>query len=148
MPYNILVCLDGSPLAEQILPYAAVQAERFGGKLVLLQVIGTPGAIYAPGIEAVPIAVPLEQAPEEETGARDYLKGLAQHLRQRGIDVECLTLMGSPGERIVSYAEENDFQLVAIATHGRSGLGRLVFGSVADHVIRHSARPILLIKPR
>lgn len=147
MSYDILVCLDGSPLAEQILPYAAAQAERFGGKMILLQVIGNPGAIYAPGIEAVPIAVPLDQAPEEETAARDYLERLAQPLRQKGVDVECLTLVGSAGERIVSYAEENDMQLVALATHGRSGLGRLVFGSVADHVIRHSTRPILLIKP-
>lgn len=147
MSYNILVCLDGSPLAEQILPYATAQAERFGGHMVLLQVVGTPKAIYAPGIEAVPIAVPLDQVPREEATAREYLERLAQPLRQVGIDVECLTLVGSPGESIVRYAEEQDFHLVALATHGRSGLGRLVFGSVADHVIRNSRRPILLIKP-
>jgi nucleotide-binding universal stress UspA family protein len=145
---KILVCLDGSPLAEQILPYATAQAECCGGKLVLFQVISTPGAIYAPGIEAVPIAVPLDQVPREEAAAKEYLEGLAEPLRQKGIDAECLTLIGSSGESIVRHAEENDFNLVALATHGRSGLGRLVFGSVADYVIRHSGRPILLIKPK
>ena len=147
MSYNILVCLDGSPLAEQVLPYALAQAERFGGRMVFLRVVDTPGAIYAPGIEAVPIGVPLDQAPDEETAARAYLERLAQPSRQKGIDVECLTLAGSPGESIVRHAEENDFQLIALATHGRTGLGRMVLGSVADQVMRHSGRLILLIKP-
>ena len=145
---KILVCLDGSALAEQIVPYAASQAERFSAKMVLLQVIGAPGAIYAPGIEAVPIAVPLDQIPQEETAARRYLEDLAKPLRLKGIEVECITLTGSPGESIVRYAEDKDFELVALATHGRSGLRRIVFGSVADHVIRNSGRPILLIKPK
>ena len=145
---KILVCLDGSPLAEQILPYAAAQAERFGAKMVLLQVISVPGAIYAPGIEAVPIAVPLDQVPEEEAAAKEYLERLAKPLRKNGIEVDCLALPGSPGASIVKHAEEGDFDLVALATHGRSGFGRIVFGSVADHVVRNSGRPILLIKPK
>lgn len=145
---KILVCLDGSPLAEQILPHASAQTERFGSKMVLLQVISARGTISAPGIEAMPIPVPLDQMPQDEAAAKQYLEGLAQPLRHKGLDVECLTLIGSPGERIVKYAEENDFDLVALATHGRSGLGRLVFGSVADHIIRNSGRPILLIKPK
>jgi nucleotide-binding universal stress UspA family protein len=57
-------------------------------------------------------------------------------------------LLGSPGESIVSYADENGFGLIALVTHGRSGLGRLVFGSVADFIIRRSGLPILLIKPK
>jgi len=145
---KILVCLDGSPLAEQILPYATLQAERFGAKVVLLQVVGIPGAIYAPGIEAVPIAIPLDQVPEEQAAAKAYLDRLAKPLRERVIEVDCLALPGSPGETIVKYAEDGDLDLVALATHGRSGLGRIVFGSVADHVIRNSGRPILLIKPK
>jgi nucleotide-binding universal stress UspA family protein len=145
---KILACLDGSGLAEQILPYAAAQAERFDSKMVLLQVISPRGTICAPGIEAVPIAVPLDQIPQEEAAAKEYMERLCQPLRQKGLDVECLTLVGSPGECIVKYAEENGFDLVALATHGRSGLGRLVFGSVADHVVRNSGRPILLIKPK
>jgi len=52
------------------------------------------------------------------------------------------------GEAIVSYANENNISLIAIATHGRSGLGRLVFGSVADFVLRETGLPILVIKPK
>lgn len=145
---KILVCLDGSALSEQILPFAAAQAEHFASEMVLLQVIGLGGAISAPGIEAVPIAVPLDQIPQEEASAREYLEVVAKPLRQKGLNVETMTLIGSPGECVVKYSEENGFDLVALATHGRSGLGRLVFGSVADHIIRKSRRPILLIKPQ
>jgi len=145
---NILVCLDGSKLAEQILPYAAEQAARFGSSLVLFQVVNLASVPAPTGIESVPVAVPDNLLQEAEAAARDYLDGLARSLRQRGLKVQCVTLIGHPAESIVSYAEESGFDLVAIATHGRSGLRRLVFGSVADYVIRKSGLPILLIKPK
>ena len=77
-----------------------------------------------------------------------YLDGLALPLREKGLKVQCATMIGHPAESIVSHAEENGFDLVALATHGRSGLRRLVFGSVADYVIRKAGLPILLIKPK
>ena len=145
---KILVCLDGSKLAEQILPYAAEQAARFGSSLVLFQVV-TLASVPAPtGIESVPVAVPDNLLKDAEDAAKDYLNGLALPLRDKGLNVQCVSLIGHPAESIVSYAEENRFDLVAIATHGRSGLRRLVFGSVADYVIRKSGLPILLIKPK
>jgi nucleotide-binding universal stress UspA family protein len=94
------------------------------------------------------VAVPDNLLAEAETAARDYLDGLAPPLRERGLKVQCVTMIGHPAESIVHYAEENRFNLVALATHGRSGLKRLVFGSVADYVIRKSGLPILLIKPK
>jgi len=145
---KILVCLDGSKLAEQILPYAAEQAARFGSSLVLLQVVSLASIPAPTGIESVPVAVPDNLLAEAEAAAKDYLDGLAPPLRERGLKVQCVSLIGHPAESIVSYAAENRFDLVAIATHGRSGLKRLVFGSVADHVIRESGLPILLIKPK
>ena len=145
---KILVCLDGSKLAEQILPYAAEQAARFSGSLVLFQVVSLASIPTPTGIESVPVAVPNDQLAEAEDAARDYLNGLALPLRDKGMKVQCVTTVGHPAESIVSYAEENGFDLVAIATHGRSGLRRLVFGSVADYVIRKSGLPILLIKPK
>jgi nucleotide-binding universal stress UspA family protein len=145
---KILVCLDGSKLAEQILPYAAEQAARFGSSLVMFQVV-TLASVPAPtGIESVPVAVPDNLLAEAEAAAKDYLDVLALPLREKGLKVQCVTVIGHPAESIVSYAEENRFDLVALATHGRSGLKRLVFGSVADYVIRKSGRPILLIKPK
>ena len=145
---KILVCLDGSKLAEQILPYAAEQAARFSASLVLFQVVSLASIPTPTGIESVPVAVPNDQLAEAEDAARDYLNGLALPLRDKGMKVQCVTTVGHPAESIVSYAEENRFDLVAIATHGRSGLRRLVFGSVADYVIRKSGLPILLIKPK
>jgi nucleotide-binding universal stress UspA family protein len=145
---KILVCLDGSKLAEQILPYAAEQAARFGGSLVLLQVVSLASIPTPTGIESVPVAVPNDQLADAEAAAKDYLNGLALPLREKGMKVQCATTVGHPADSIVSYAEENRFDLVAIATHGRSGLKRLVFGSVADYVIRKSGLPILLIKPK
>jgi nucleotide-binding universal stress UspA family protein len=145
---KILVCLDGSKLAEQILPYAAEQAALFGGSLVLLQVVSLASIPTPTGIESVPVAVPNDQLADAEAAAKDYLNGLANPLREKGMKVQCATTVGHPADSIVSYAEENRFDLVAIATHGRSGLKRLVFGSVADYVIRKSGLPILLIKPK
>jgi nucleotide-binding universal stress UspA family protein len=81
--------------------------------------------------------------------AKAYLEGLAQPLRDKGLNVQCVTLRGlQVGEAIVSYADESNISLIAIATHGRSGLGRLVFGSVADFVLRETGLPILVIKPK
>jgi len=145
---KILVCLDGSKLAEQILPYAAEQAARFGSNLVFLQVVSLASVPAPTGIESVPVAVPDNLLAEAEAAAKDYLDVLALPLREKGLKVQCVTVIGHPAESIVSYAEENRFDLVALATHGRSGLKRLVFGSVADYVIRKSGRPILLIKPK
>ena len=145
---KILVCLDGSKLAEQILPYAAEQAARFGSSLVLFQVVSLASVPTPTGIESVPVAIPNDQLANAEAAARDYLNGLALPLRDKVMKVQCVTMVGHPAESIVSYAEENKFDLVAIATHGRSGLRRLVFGSVADYVIRKSGLPILLIKPK
>ena len=145
---KILVCLDGSRLAEQILPYAGEQAIHFGSRVVLIHV--------ATGPIDVPVAVPGELGvfvvpdllPEQIEKAEAYLEQVAQPLRGKGLDVECVILSGAPGDTIISYAHENEVKLIAIATHGRSGLGRLAFGSVADFVLRESGLPILLVKPR
>ena len=117
---------------------------RKQGMMWLLAGLGLVVGIAVAGDEQ---KMSLDQVPEEEAAAKDYLERLAKPLRENGIEVDCLALPGSPGESIVKHAEDGDFDLVALATHGRSGFGRIVFGSVADHVVRNSGRPILLIKP-
>jgi nucleotide-binding universal stress UspA family protein len=147
---KILVCLDGSKLAEQVLPYATEEASRFGSKVVLLQVIvvQTPPVVAA-GASAYAVKAAEQQMERDEEEAKVYLEGLAQPLREKGLDVKCVTLRGvQVGGAIVDYADGHEVDLIAIATHGRSGLGRLVFGSVADFVLRKSGLPILLIKPK
>ena len=134
---RILVCLDGSSLAEQILPYATEAAQRFNSKLILLQVI-PPSSV----------SVGTETASEIIGPAKAYLEHVAQPLREKGLDVECVTLFDTPGKAIITYADKNEVELIAIATHGRSGLGRVLFGSVADFVLKESRVPILIIRPQ
>ena len=69
-------------------------------------------------------------------------------MKDKGLDAEYETMQGNPGETIVTYADENDIGLIALCTHGRSGLGRLVFGSVADHILKRAGLPILIIRPQ
>lgn len=144
---KILVCLDGSSLAEQILPYATEEAVHFDAKTYLLQVVTMPATISGPE-QPAPVAALLEQVKREEALARGYLERIADPLRKKGLEVECVTLQGTPSESIVSFASKNNINLVAIATHGRSGLKRLVFGSVADFLLRESGLPMLVIRPK
>ena len=138
---RILLTLDGSELAEQALPYAIAQAERFRAELVLLQVVEpfpSAGALWQADIER-----------EEKQAIRlacDHLKQLAFPVRERGITVETVVNRGSPNQEIVRYAETNDVDLIVICTRGRSGFSRWLMGSVADRVVRGATVPVLLIR--
>ena len=147
---KILVCLDGSKLTEQILPYAIEEAIGFRSKLVLLQVTGTHiGPVVDAGVSAVAVEAAAQQMEREQKDAKAYLEALAQSLREKGINAEYATLQGLQiGQTIVGYANEHAVDLIAIATHGRSGLKRLVLGSVAEFVLRESRLPILVIRPK
>lgn len=148
---KILVCLDGSKLAEQILPYATEQALRFNSKMTLLQVMTMPGGYYvgAEGIHAGMADIMEEEIRRQGLEIKAYLDSIAKPLLERGIALECVTLRPSPaGPAIVGYARENAIDLICLATHGHSGVRRIVLGSVADHVLRESGLPILLIRPR
>ncbi len=148
---RILVCLDGSKLSEQILPYATEEALHFNSRVTLLQVVTVSTMIAAAGAHRAPaqtsnlIEETLHRTLRE---AKAYLERIAEPLSKQGISVECVAIERSPvGNAIVSYARDNSIDLISIATHGHSGLGRVVFGSIADHVLKKSGLPILLIKP-
>jgi len=144
---KILVCLDGSRFAEQILPYATEVALQFGSRVILLEITIPPSVAIEP-LTGYYHATPLEKIQREEDEAQTYLKRLAQRLRKKGLKVRCLTVPGDPGKTILRVAEENNAELIVLTTHGRSGLKRLVFGSVAEFVLKHSSLPILLRKPQ
>lgn len=148
---KVLVCLDGSRLAEQVMPCATGEALAFQAKLVLFQVVPEPIA-YSPGIPgaaSMPVQTEamLQQAQTDLGLAREYLEGLAAPLREKGVQVETAAMLGSIGQTILNYASRNDVDLITIATHGRSGLKRAVFGSVADYLLRESGLPTLVIRP-
>jgi nucleotide-binding universal stress UspA family protein len=149
---KILVCLDGSEMAEQILPFAVEQAFHFSSKLVLLKVFAEPGfvGLAVPGFPGVRMETGSvgKQIKKEEEEAVSYLNTVAAKLlAQKGLKADCVAVLGVPGETIVKYAAEYKIDLITLATHGRSGPGRVILGSVADYVVRHSQLPILLIRP-
>jgi nucleotide-binding universal stress UspA family protein len=149
---KVLVCLDGSPLAEQILPYIAGDHKKFK-RVVLLKVIRTPGIdipIGVPGETAGNIQTNgmLERTKQEIEESPDYLEAKAAPLRRMGMKVECVVLEGTPTQTIIDYAHDNNFGLIAIATHGHSGFRHITLGSTAEYVLKHSGLPILMVTPQ
>jgi nucleotide-binding universal stress UspA family protein len=143
---KILVCLDGSSLSEQIVPYATEVARRFGSRVVLLQVLQIPSSLAAASAQGA------ENVIEEELRrlsyeAHQYLEGIAVQMKDKGVPAEVSVIEGTPGDAIVEYASQSGIELIVVATHGRKNIGRLVFGSVADHVMRHTFIPVLSVKP-
>lgn len=145
MIQTILVPLDGSTRAEQILLHATNLANKFESSLTLLQVI-TPvypmGSIESPGYAQVM----LDEMKELKEGANTYLKGLQAKLEGEGLEASVRVEQGQPVERILAIAEEIDADLIAMNSHGRTGLPRVIFGSVAAGVLHSTNRPLYLIR--
>ena len=78
--------------------------------------------------------------------AAEYLAPLAARLRAQGVDATCQVQRGRPAEQILAAARASHADLIAMATHGRTGLGRLLFGSVAEEVLRHAPVPVFMIR--
>jgi nucleotide-binding universal stress UspA family protein len=138
---RILLPLDGSALAEEALPYAITQAERFGAQLILLRVLEPLPQV--PGLSKSAIT-----QVKEMTGAvaREYLEGIAAGVREHGVPVQVVTLDGYPHVEIVRYAKQNQVDLIVICTRGQSGLSRWLTGSVADRVARGAGVPVLVVR--
>jgi nucleotide-binding universal stress UspA family protein len=140
---RILVPLDGSPEAEAILPLAEDLIDPETGELILLRAV----LPYTPvPVADVPAPVFFEVTQEVQIEATDYVRRVAAPLTSRGLRVHLLTPTGEAAERIVQAARELGVQLIAMTTHGRSGLSRVVFGSVAEAVVREAPVPILLMR--
>ena len=148
---KVLVCLDGSTPAERILPYITRETAAQHGKMILLTVIDLPETVLPiniPGSPALTVSTPgaVKRTFTEENTANDYLKGQEKSLEAQGLDVDYIVISGSPGETIVSYAQENECTLIAIATHGHGGFRRFALGSTADYVVHHSSIPVLTVR--
>lgn len=143
---NILVPLDGSQLAEQALPYARALAEKFGGHLILLWVLQPPPLMPVTEFGVFPVHddTLLEQAEEQ---ASDYLGHLRDQLNDEGIPARiAITRSPTVAEAIVDFAAQGDFHLIVKTTHGRSGISRWVFGSVAAKVLEQAPCPVFLVR--
>jgi nucleotide-binding universal stress UspA family protein len=149
---RIVVCLDGSSVAEAILPYVTDEALAHHSRVVLLRVVSLPEItipVGIPGEPGIPIATEgaARRTRNEASEADAYLKGIAKPLRAKGLKVERVVVPGSSGEAIIDYARENKAKLIAIATHGHGGVRRFVLGSTADYVLHHSTVPLLMVRP-
>jgi nucleotide-binding universal stress UspA family protein len=144
---KILVPLDGSELSECSLERVK-QAAAGGGttEVILLRVIEPVTSNEASAWMQAGYTVTDVQN-KNKTAARDYLAQAAERLIKQGISTRGEVVEGRAAESILDYAEKNKVDLILISTHGRSGISRWTFGSVADRVVRHSPIPVLLISP-
>jgi len=137
---HILVPLDQSELAEQALPHAADVAEAMQAEISLIAVVAVVDT------EATKMAGAVADWEAEVEVMGEYLQGLAGRLADQSLTCHHEVLAGDIGEEILRYAEENDCDLIVMSTHGRSGLGRWVYGSVADRILTHTHIPILMVR--
>jgi nucleotide-binding universal stress UspA family protein len=130
---RILVPLDGSPLAEAVLPHVEALAPRIEAEIVLIQVLPATGVLA-------------EIAQREEETTRSYLERVVKRLQAEGLQARFTIRYGESASEILDYAEVNDVDLIATSTHGRSGISRWVFGSIAEKILRGTNIPILLVR--
>ncbi len=134
---KILVPLDGSKLAEKILPQVEEFVKFSGAEVHLLRVVMTYDLDPKKDKEH------LEKVAGE---AREYLDQVAARLKKSGIEISGTVAYGKDAMQICDYALENKFNLIAMSTHGRSGLSRWALGSVADKVLHCSIVPVMLFR--
>jgi nucleotide-binding universal stress UspA family protein len=126
MYQRIMVPLDGSELAQQALTHALELCRAFGATLVLLHVRDA----HQGSAEA----------------SRRYLEFTRRAYAKSGVAIELATREGPVAEAIIHAADKERIDLIAMATHGRSGLQRVVYGSVAEQILRSSTKPVLLVR--
>ncbi len=148
---KILVPLDGSKLAECVLPHVEALATAFKPKEVtLVSVTERITGFRVMDDYSRPLGERLvpEAVGKEEEQAHKYLDKIAKTLEAKGIKVHTEVLMGKPAEEIIIYTHKIDRGLIVMASHGRSGISRWTHGSVADRVFRATAIPIMMIQAK
>jgi nucleotide-binding universal stress UspA family protein len=139
---RVLVALDGSVSSETMLRFVLEIAGPLDMTVLLLRVVEplTPPIaddVYRPTIEDVEA---------RRRDAEEYLAPVAAALRARGVETAWEVRRGRPDEEILAAAAESGVDMIAMATHGRTGFGRLLFGSVAESVLRRSTVPVFLMR--
>ena len=159
---KVLVPLDGSEMAEVVLPYVENVGRCYSAEVILLRVVPPPqdvliATVYQPSMvvpgsadDPVPLPHPVYQEQEMASlraEATRTLAGARKRLTEAGLKPRIEVLFGRPADRIVEYAAKEDVDLIVMSTHGLSGFGRWAFGSVAKRVMRATEIPVLLIRP-
>jgi nucleotide-binding universal stress UspA family protein len=145
--YNtILVPLDGSKRAEAILRHVEELAQRYDATVVFLRVI-EPVVLRVPPEGAYP-ALEQRELEHQREEAQSYLAARQGEFREKGIEARARVVYGPVVEAIIDAAERERADLIAIASHGRSGLSRVFYGSVAAGVLHRVDRPLLVVRSR
>jgi nucleotide-binding universal stress UspA family protein len=140
---RIVVALDGSPLSEQMLPHATALARAYGAELRLFQ------SVAFPMMEWGETELAAEWWERVRQGSREYLQRLVEQLHAEDENLQVVYEMGTgaPANAILQYASDCGADLIAMTTHAREGLSRVILGSVADRVVRASHVPVLVLPP-
>ena len=144
---KILVPLDGSKLAECVLPHVESIAQLRGVQNVVFLRVVEPLPVLSEPYGAFLSAEDIKHiASKDRDDAANYLKKLVKQTTYDGVDVETKVITGKAAESIAEYATKNGVDLIIIATHGRSGVSHWVWGSVADRVLRSACVPVLMVR--
>ena len=145
---KIMVPLDGSELAECVIPYIEDFIDQGQVEFIVFVRVIRP-VINPASFDDDMAYIPEDWSrleSEKKTSAEVYLKKVVSRLKRNGIKFQTEVLVGRIGESLIDYIKANDFDLIVIATHGRSGLNRWVRGSVADKILSASHKPILVVQ--
>ena len=145
---KIMVPLDGSELAECVLPHVEAIAGGCGAKnVIFIRVVEpfyVPEYVYASVVGAI---APEEVDAENKAQAKKYLDKVISGLKLEDAKSRAEVILGKPADVLATYASKNKVDLIIIATHGRSGVSRWVWGSVADKVLRSACAPVFMVRP-
>jgi nucleotide-binding universal stress UspA family protein len=157
MYHHIVVPLDGSELAEQVLPYVKDLIRNRAVKVHLISVAplasvvsasSAPIRMYPLVMSQAEFALQTHQRDRIEQELTSYLNGIAIRLSPDLATTSVEVQFGEPAETLLAYAEEVKADLIAMCTHGRTGLARWAYGSIAEKVLRHAHCPVLLVRAR
>ena len=143
---SILVPLDGSKRAERILPHVEELALRFGAEVIFIRVVEP--LVSTIGTHGSNPEMYIDMVDDLYKEAKAYLAALKGEFREKGISVKTIVRRGTVVNNIISVSESEDVDLIAMASHGRTGLGRVFYGSVAAGVLHQVDRPLFLIRAR
>jgi nucleotide-binding universal stress UspA family protein len=146
MYQHILLTLDSSTLAEQAIPHAENLASATGARLTLLSCV-EPYVVSMPMVPAPGPVYEIDTDVDALVAEReDYLNVTKEMLTARGLKVSAVVLQGRPADEILHFASHNAVDVIVMTTHGRSGFGKFIYGSVADRVLHGAKIPVLLIR--
>jgi nucleotide-binding universal stress UspA family protein len=147
---HVLVPLDGSQLAEKAIDVARMVV-RQQGRISLVTVVQqvSPPIFAYPSADALhEIAKDISEMESADSDIRAYLDRIAKNLQLNGYEVAIEVAGGDPGDVILALAEKLHVDMIVMSTHGRSGLDRLLFGSVTNKVVNHSYCPVIVVPNR